>query len=242
MSKRMTKRTRSLLYAVIALVAVAVLLVGLLLLLPEKEQDPDDDTSVDESVVLLDKTADKNITVSSATISLAGSAHTFSRAKDGLYTLKGYDDLPLDQTVFESVADTLLNVTASRLVVENPENPLDFGFGKAQSGMTVTATYSDGTSFSFEIGDLSPSKDTYYLREVGKTTIYLIESSFRDELSYEPVQYLNWSPIVAPEAVESTDTVVVRDVTLSGAVRPKDIFFQITAQPKDDEDNMVISG
>ncbi len=242
MSKRMTKRTRSLLYAVIALAAVGVLLVGLLLLLPPLTEDSDDENPVDESVVLLDKTADGNVTLSSAVISLSDASHTISRTEDDLYTLKGYEDLPLDQAVFETVAESLLNITATRLVVENPQTPADFGLGKADSGITVSVSYSDDTTFSFEIGDLAPSEEGYYFREAGKTAIYLMDTTFCQVLAYQPVQYLVRMPIVAPTAENSTDTVVIRDVTLSGTVRSEPIFFQIAEKPENEEENMVLSG
>ncbi len=242
MSKRMTKRTRSLLFAVIALAAVSVLLVSLLLLLPEPEEDPDDDTAVDESVVLLDKSGNDEIVLSSAVITLAGASHTISLTDDELYTVKGYEDLPLDHTVLSEVADALLTVTATRLVLEEPENPADFGFEQEDGVISVSATYSDDTTFSFEIGDLTPSQEGYYLRETGKEAIYLMDTTFCQTMAHETYQYINRTPITAPSAEESTDTVVVRDVTLTGTVRPGTIFFQVVDEPEDEEETMVISG
>lgn len=243
MSKRMTKRTRSLLYAVIALAAVAVLLVGLLLLLPEPNEDPNEgNTPVDESVVLFDKSGDNKTTLSTAVISVAGTSYTISFTKDELYTVNGYEDLPLDQLLLAKTAGSLLTVKATRLVLEAPETPADFGFEKADGGITVSATYSDNSTFSFEIGDLAPSEDGYYLRESGKTAVYLMDTTFCETMGYAPDRYINRSPITAPLAVESTDAAVVRDVTLTGTVRPQDIFFQVAPQPKDDEETMVVSG
>ncbi|MBR5540548.1 MAG: DUF4340 domain-containing protein [Clostridia bacterium] len=242
MSKRLTKRTRSLLFAVVALAVVGVLLIGLLLLLPAPEENPDDDTTVDESVVLFDKSDDSDVVLSSVDIAFGDTAHTISITDDELYTVKGYEDLPLDQAVLAEVADSLLTITASRLVLESPENPADFGFGKADSSITVSASYSDKSAFSFEIGDLSPSQEGYYLRESGKDAVYLMDTAFCQTMAYETNEYINHMPITAPSAQESTDSVVVRDATLTGTVRPQTIFFQITEQPEEDEENMVISG
>lgn len=241
MSKHMTKRTRALLYAVIALAVIGVLLVGLLLLLPETDDNTEDDPAVDTSVVLLDKSDDK-VSLSSSVITLAGASHTISLNKDELYVVKGYEDLPLDHALLSEVADSLLNITATRLVLEAPENPADFGFGKTDGTVTVSATYSDNSTFAFEIGDLAPTEEGYYLREIGKTAIYLMDKTFCESVTCEPKHYINRLPVTAPAAEESTDTVVVRDVTLTGTVRPQTIYFQVAETPENPEENMVISG
>ncbi len=238
----MTKHTRSLVYAVIALAAVGVLLAGLLFLLPETDNNEEDDPAVDTSVVLFDKSDKKTVTLSSAVISLDDSSYTIETTDDELYTVKGYEDLPLDYTRLADTADSLLSITAARLVLKTPENPADFGFGKTESSITVSATYSDDSAFAFEIGDLSPSGEGYYVREVGKTAVYLMDPTFCETVVCVPTQYINRSPVTAPAAEESTDTVVVRDVTLTGTVRPQTIYFQVTEQPENDEENLVISG
>ncbi len=242
MSKRMTKRTRSLLYAVIALAAVGVLLAGVLLLLPEADNNNDDDSVVDESVVLFDKSDKDTVTLSSAVISWMDGSYTIEITDDELYVVKGYEDLPLDHTLLSETADSLLTITAIRPVLEAPENPADFGLGKTETCITVSATYSDNSTFAFEVGDLSPSEEGYYVREVGKTAVYLMDPTFCDTVTYAPTQYINRSPITAPEAQESTDTVVVRDVTLTGTVRPQTIYFQVTEQPENTDETTVISG
>ncbi len=239
-TRHLTKRTRSLLYPTIALAVVGGLLAGLLLLLPEADDNTDDDPVVDNAVVLFDKSDKKTVTLSSAVISLADSSYTIEMTDDKLYTVKGYGDLPLDHTGLSDTAGALLKLTATRLVLEVPENPADFGFGKTNT--TVSATYSDDSAFAFEIGDLSPSGEGYYVREVGKSAVYLMDPTFCETVTCEPNQYINRLPVTAPTAVESTDTVVVRDVTLTGTVRPQTIYFQVTELPENPEENLVISG
>ena len=129
---------------------------------------------------------------------------------------------------------------AARLVLETAENPADFGFGEANT--TVSAAYSDGSSFAFEIGDLSPSGEGYYVRETGKNAIYLMDPTFCETVACESKQYIDRYPVTAPTAEESTDTVVVRDVTLTGSVRRQTIYFQVTEEPEDPEETLVISG
>ena len=241
MSKPMSRRTRSLLFAVIALAAVAVLLVGLLFLLPEPAEEPQEEVR-DDTVVLLDKTTAKDVTLTSAEIAIGNAKHTITINEDKVYTLKGFDDLPMEQSVFEEVAETLLSVKATRLIDENPATPSDFGFTTPDLYITVSATYSDNTSFALEIGNLAPSKEGYYLREVGKPAVYLMDTTFCETVSYEFTAYLNHAPIVAPDTQENGDTVVVRDCTLSGKARPSKIRFQVAEEPANAEDTMIISG
>lgn len=240
MSKRMTKRTRSLLYSIIALAVVGGLLTGLLLLLPEKDDNANDDPVADTSVVLFDKSNQDTVKLSSAVISLADGSYTIEMADNDLYTVKGYEDLPLDHTVLADAADSLLKVTAARLVLETTESPADFGFDETTA--TVSAAYSDGSAFAFEIGDLAPSGEGYYVREVGKNAVYLVDPTFCEAVACESTQYINRMPVIAPTAEESTDTVVVRDVTLTGTVRPQTVSFQVAEQPENPEENLVISG
>lgn len=242
MSKRMTKRTRSLLYAVIALAVVGGLLAGLLLLLPKENDNANDDPVADESVVLFDKSDKKTVTLTSAVIAFADVSYTIEATDNDLYVVKGYEDLPLDHSLLSYTAESLLTVTASRLVIETPEKPADFGFRTTGNGIAVSATYSDDSSFAFEVGDLSPSGESYYVREVGKNAVYLVEQAFCETIVCEPTRYIDMMPVTAPTAEESTDTVVVRDVTLTGTVRPQTVYFQISEMPENAEENLVISG
>ncbi len=240
MSKRLAKRTRTLLIAAISLVAVVGLLVALLFLLPEQEPDEPDTPTVDTSVTLLSKNSSK-VDLVSAVVSVDGRSHTVRLTEEELYTVEGYDDLPLDQGLLFEFAETLLTVKTSRLVVEQPDTPTDFGFD-TDTTLSVSATYSDGTAFAFELGNPDPSGEGCYLRETGKAAIYLMESTFCETVSYDKTQFLNWSPITAPESDDTADTVAVRDVLLTGTVRPEPIYFEVAEQPKDGEDTLIITG
>lgn len=236
MRKPLTKRARSLWLSLLALVIVGALLAALLLLLPPSDTDGDGEQPIpDETVSLLDKTKDEKITLTSATISLGEKRYTLAATADKLYTLSGYEDLPLDQSALSETAATLLSVTATRLVTESPQDPTEFGFD-TKNNTSVSATYSDNSTFAFEIGNLTPAKDGYYLRVSGKPAVYTMDSAFCDTVSTDLTGYLDLSPIVAPESKETTDTVVVRDVTLSGSVRPSPIFFQIIPKKESDGD------
>lgn len=242
MSKHMNKRTRTLLYASIALVAVVGLLCALLFLLPEEEEEPSGDDTVDESVVVFDKSKEDDVTVTSATFSLLGITHTIKAGEGDLYTLDGYDDMPLDYSGLSDTAESLLTVTATRLVTESPENPSDFGFDQEEGNRTVSAAYSDNSTLAFEIGNLIPSKEGYYFRITGKDAVYVMDTDFCETMTQPITSYISHAPITAPETEKDSDTVVVRDVTLTGSVRPSTLYFQVTEQPKEGEDSMVLSG
>ncbi len=241
MRKRLTKRARSLWFSLLALVIVGALLAALLLLLPPADTQEDNPPAPSETVALFNKAAEDKVTLTSAVISLAKTQHTLSVTADKLYTLLGYEDLPFDQTLLSNTADTLLSINATRLVTESPQDPTEFGFDTKNNGVSVLATYSDNSTFAFEIGNLTPAKDSYYLRVSGKPAIYTMDSAFCETVSTDLIGYLNLSPIVSPQSTETTDTVVVRDVTLDGTVRPSPIFFQIAKKPENDTSSLIIS-
>lgn len=97
--------------------------------------------------------------------------------------------------------------------------------------------------FSFEIGDLSPNGEGYYLRKSDSAAIYLIDTDFVDAVAAPSTAYLSTTPITAPTAEEDDDELVVRDVTLTGTVRPQTIAFQISDEVQEDSTMaQVLSG
>lgn len=225
----MSKRTRTLLISAIALVALGALL-AVLLLLPDVGDGGGATTTTtanDPTVVLVDKA--KDVTVSSVTVKLENETFTVAANKDGDLAVQGYEDLPQYPTAYESLADALLSFGAYRLIQDNPAHPEDFGFDTDKGGFaSLEVTYSDNTTFAFELGDLSPSGEGYYLRKADSSAVYLIDTDFVYTVAADSTYYLSTTPFTAPSATESNEEVVVRDVTLTGSVRPSTLSFQIS--------------
>ncbi len=227
----MSKRARTLLISAIALVVLAALLT-VLLLLPAPAEDGDD-VAPDTSVSLIAK-AD-TVTVTQVNITTPSESFRVESDKNGEFTISDYADLPQHPYAYDILAETLLSVTASRLIADTPEHPQDFGFDKTEAcTAAVEVIYSDATSFSFELGDLSPSGEGYYLRRNGSSAIYLVDVSFGETVAQSSTEYLLTAPITAPITDKENEKVVVRDVTLFGTVRKEPIVFQISGEASSD--------
>lgn len=242
----MSKRARTLLVSGIALLVLGALL-AVLLLLPDATgggtaNSTTSTTAQDTSVILVNK--DAKTTVSSAVITRSDETFTLVADDKGNLSVKGFDGLPQVTELYDTVADALLGFGAYRKVSDSPKNPADFGFdNKEKPAMSVAIKYSDDTEFAFEIGDLSPAGEGYYFREVGKPTIYLVDTEFAETVTAKSTYYLSTSPLVPPTANNDEDGVVVRDALLYGSVRPQPFEFQISTEiPDDDQNSQILTG
>lgn len=227
----MSKRTRMLLISSIALVALGGLLAVLLLTGVGKQPDETDPTAPDTSVVLLDKP--EGVKVTSIAVSLPDEEFEIVTGKDGALVVKGFEDLPQGGS-YSSIAEQLLDITASRLAAKAPENPADFGFDDPTKKATkITATYSDKEQFSFEIGK-EATNGGHYLRTADSPDIYLIRNSFVNAVSIKSMDYLNMMPLSAPATEDDKGELVVRDVTLTGSIRKEPLAFQISTEVLED--------
>ncbi len=232
----MSKRTRTLLISAVALVVLGALL-ATLLLLPNASANGDGGTTTtaapDTTVVLVDK-PDK-VTVSSVTVALEDETFTIAPDKNGDLVVKGYEDLPQSSTTYDTLASALLSFGAYRMISDSPEHPEDFGFDAEKGGFaSLSVTYSDDTSFAFELGDLSPSGEGFYLRKADSSAIYLIDTNFVYTVAAKSTYYLSTTPFTAPIAKEKDEEVVVRDVTMWGSVRSGELSFQISTDVVED--------
>ncbi len=223
----MSKRTRTLLISTVALVVLAALLT-VLLLLPAPAEDGDDVTP-DTSVSLVAKK--DAVTVTKITVTTPSESFRVESDKNGEFAITDYADLPQQPYAYDLLAENLLSITASRLIADTPEHPQDFGFDKTEAcTAAVEVTYSDKTSFGFELGDLSPSGEGYYLRRSDSSAIYLVDASFGETVAQPSTAYLLTAPMTAPTTDEQNETAVVRDVKLFGTVRKEPLLFQVSDQ------------
>lgn len=91
---------------------------------------------------------------------------------------------PVDQAAMQALADDLANLTATRKL----EDVADLNaYGLETPSFTVTATWSDGSSTTYGMGDSTPFADGYYLTIGQENIAYTIASSlstmFSDDLN-----------------------------------------------------------
>lgn len=226
-----------------AFVLLVVLIVLLIFVFPAKET-VDPTTTVDTSVVLLDKTnADgENAATTTAAYALISSA-TFKGAeetveiinKDGSLFVKGYEDVPMNAINMGDLALLLTKFTALDDIGE-VENLADFGLDKPQ--LTVTVNYSDDTQMIWEIGDLAPDQTGCYLREKDSKHVYILSTENVAILMQRALDYVSTTVFSEPDietTSEGTSEVVLRKMTLSGAVRNgEDFSFRLVTSEDSD--------
>lgn len=264
----MSKQLRTLVITGVAVIALAALLLVLLFVVPKpEEEDSSSTTSSDTSVTLVDKTKDddgKTVAdpVTSAKITTAGGSFTVSRNEDGNLAVDDFADLPLNTSNLNTLENNLKTITATQEVAADAENIADFGFGgegyaslpTSAEGSTskavqedgilasVTVTYHDGTEYSFEISREAPSKEGYYFREAGKSTVYLVSSTLPTALLRPATDYIGTDLVTAPVVKDDDENgqAVMRDMELSGTVR--DQVIALRQATESDTSTMNYSG
>ncbi len=175
--------------AVLLLVAATVVL----LLLPQQEGDPDE-SQKDTTVVLQEK--GEKVTVTSIEVTYQDQTYRLHTDKDGEWLIKDYEDLPVDASAVKTITGYMLSLKADKKVHDSTEKPEDFGLDKPAA--VYHATYSDGTDYSFEVGDAAPSGDGYYLRQQDDAAIYLI-GTYKGGLFCDDVRaYVSTTMVTTP--------------------------------------------
>lgn len=242
----MSKRTRTLIATAVGVLVLCGALLVVMLIPPvapttDASSDSSAETSVpDTSIVLLDKTKDGKgdavpVPVTGMVSETTAEDGTVNRVelsldKNGVLHCPLYADLPYNTTALSNVAQTLGKIRASKSVGV-PENAADFGFDTPR--IKVTATYHDGSTYTYEIGDATPDEKACYLRAVGSEEIYIVDASYMAYPGMTPLAYISTVLMAAPVAEKDTETVkntvVLRDMALSGSVRKTAFKFQIPA-------------
>ena len=229
----MSKRLLSLLVCGIAVVVLVGVLFGLTAL-PAPEGSGTTTTTVPVTPTI--PLWKKEKAAVAATIPNEDGEFTLKEDSNGLITVVGQETLPHNTWAVANLMDLLKRVEAVRMVTEHPDDPKTYGFDKEDApAVSVKATYADGSTVAFEVGDAAPSATAYYLRKDGETAIYLVENDYVESYFDGPFDYLSKSPITAPESNQAatdtdTHTVVIRDAELSGSVREEPLYFQVVEE------------
>ena len=243
--------------AVVALVALLLVLVFLLPGSGGEDASSTavSDTSVtvlDKSTDADGKTVDNPI--KSIQITLRDETFTFSQNEDGDLVADPYKDLPINTSEISYLVSTLKTVTATKEISANPESPSDYGFtgefaapdssdasavsssvssaAKAEKAVGLTAqisvTYHDDSIHSFEVGRESPTKEGYYLREVGTNPVYLVDSTFASTISQPSTAYIGRNVVTAPTVKTDDDNgqAILREIELTGRVRTSPLILR----------------
>ena len=222
----MSKQLRTLLIAGVSIVALGGLL-AVLLLLPEQtgassSSEASSTASSDPSITLTDKSKDAEgqtveQPVKKIEATVGDSTFVIEPNADKQMAVTKYQNLPIHSTRIDSLCSDLASLTASK-EIGTPEDLAAYGLAEPKASMTVT--YHDDTVYTMELGDETPLKDGYYLRDKEKGTVYVVDTYVGEELLQKDTMYIGTSLITSPTVdSEKGGTAGVRDMELSGTVR-----------------------
>lgn len=95
---------------------------------------------------------------------------------DGIWYVKGREDLAVDQTQSKNIAYTSAYISAEQIISENLDRKADFGLEEPVA--KVTATYSDGNTATYYLGDKAPANNEYYMMAEGDERIFTVWTNY----------------------------------------------------------------
>lgn len=178
----MSKNKQIMIWALVAVAVLGAVTAVLLLTAPKKEtQEEDTSTSVtadiDENndLMLFDhqesELAEVSVTNADGTYSITPSGKTDADGKI-LWTIADIETAPLDNSTLSTAAGYAVSFEAREFVEEVADSSVLAKYGLAEPRSTVTAKLTDGTEFTFKIGDEVPSSASSIYMTVDGKTVY----------------------------------------------------------------------
>lgn len=186
----MSRNLKILIAGILVLVILGAALTIILLLSKQQEdsQPIDTDSLADQLLDDEDKAVlvnpEKSDDLQEIEISHSGNSENFrvylktpaTEESDAVYTIEGLEDIALDTGLISTLVNNASELSANSLVAENiPDADLN-KYGLDHPMADVTMHYTDGTDFTFSVGNPSPMDDsaTYCLI---KQNLYLVKTS-----------------------------------------------------------------
>jgi len=153
----------------IILVVVLAILTGAYIFLKNRNVDKNSTDDSSDIIKIFDLELSK---IKEMTVETPEGVFEFEK-KDEEWTVVSPAGLKADKSSISSIASNIYSLTADKLVEENPADLSIYGLDKP---VVVTVKTEDGESKALEIGDQTPTKSGYYVREKGGDKVYIIGS------------------------------------------------------------------
>ena len=223
----MSKRIRSLMIGVAALVVLVGALVALLIFLP-KDKDDDDGTSSVAPAETYQVVNVKSTDIKTLSITNKEDSFVLTQEKTDEWSCAALADLPFEKSLYQSTATSFAAITASQKI-ESPENLADFGL--AEPAATAELTLNDGTVVKLSLGSNAPGSMGCYIQKDGDSSVYLIDTYTADNFQKTKKSMIKTSLItsantsVDPQTGQSVTTSAIESLTLSGTNFPQKMSF-----------------
>ncbi|MEA4832859.1 MAG: DUF4340 domain-containing protein [Oscillospiraceae bacterium] len=106
---------------------------------------------------------------------------SFEKDTDKWY-LSSDRSFPLDTTAVTAMATAIASIGAERFVEENPSDISQYGFD--HPNYTIKITYSDGTNYTYLIGDYNLFNACNYFMVDGSGKVYMVLSALSDYFNH----------------------------------------------------------
>ena len=201
----MSKRTKTLLLALVILALLVGLFFAVKLLLPQ--DDGTASSSVEStSIKLISMSSDE---LSSVEVSRSEGGFVL-RVEDGESSIDGLEGLPLDSDRISSVVSQATSMTAREMVEESPTSLGLYGLDNPSYSLTVTKT--DGSSFTLDFGLESSVSYTTYVKLSDSDAVYAVYTSDLSSFEYTVEDFV--SRKIIPDLSENAD---FKSISFSGA-------------------------
>ena len=201
----MSKRTKTLLLALIVLALLVGLFFVVKLLLPQ-EDEATSSSEVSTSVKLISMSSEE---LASVEVSRPEGGYVL-KIKDGESSIDGLEGLPLDSDKISSVISQATSMTAKETIEESPASLGLYGLDQPSYSLTVTKT--DGSSFTMEFGLESSASYGTYVKLSDSNAVYLVYTSDLSSFAYTAEDFV--STKIIPDLSENAD---FKSISFSGA-------------------------
>ncbi len=117
---------------------------------------------------------------------------------DAEYTLKGYEDIKLKDSVVRTLVNTADGLTSASIIEENCTDFEKFGLGS--TAVTVDVEYGSGTERRLYIGTIAPVANQTYVRAEGSDTVFTIFNSSANYYKKPLEDYIELTMLSEPPA------------------------------------------
>ncbi len=225
----MSKNKQILIFSGIGLLVLGGVTAALMLTAPEKEPEGTEteivEEEIDERCYLTDKTIDDILSVN-----VVNSLGEYDIIKeDDLWTIDGLQTAAISNDAVKTLATNVAAMTASDFVEENAEDLAKYGLDKPTA--IVTVNYTDGTEFSFSMGnEVAADTTKIYFCETGKTTVYTYKASSLSLFNEEKFAFIS---VAAMPQYDQSSGEEIKKLTIERFDLPEPIVIETLPTPDD---------
>lgn len=165
----MTKKSKQMkLMSLVALLLVVICMYGFVEKIKEKDEKKESQKT--QSITVHTSDTDK---ISAFSYLYEGTKYSFQKEND-IWICENDKSVELDQDKVKQLISNLKEVTASRIVDENPTDLSEFGLLQPLNQIEVTDT--QGNTLRYDIGNKNQTVNGYYLKTNDTNIVYLTGS------------------------------------------------------------------